>query len=106
MSGKVVVYKARTNTIIVKLGMDVSADAFTSEIRSEPDFDSTLIATWIVSFVGTGSDGQLKLVLDDAITKEIKANSGYMDLKRVIGGEPVAVFERPLEVTFQGTVTE
>ena len=29
-----------------------------------------------------------------------------MDLKRVSGGEPLAIFDKPLEVVFQGVVTE
>lgn len=106
MSGKVVVYKARTNKVIVRLGMNVSADTFESEIRSEPDLEASLIATWVVSFVTNGADGELQLLLHDVTTKDIKANSGYMDLKRTSGGETIAVFDRPLEVIFQGAVTE
>lgn len=106
MSNQVIVHKGRTNTLIVNLGQDVSADTFTSEIRSEPTVESPLIATWQVSFVTDGVDGELKLVLDDAATTGIKPNSGYMDLKRISGSEPVPVFDRPLEVVFRGTVTE
>lgn len=105
MSNQVVVQKGRTNTIIVKMGFDVSADTFTSEIRSEPDVESTLIAAWSVAWVTDGTDGDLKLTLDNTVTGAIDANSGYMDLKRVTGGEPVAVFDQPLEVLFRGTIT-
>jgi hypothetical protein len=106
MSNEVIVHKGRTNTVIVKMGIDVSADIYTSEIRAEPTVESAFIAAWTVSFLTDGKDGQLKLVLDDAITKDIRANSGYMDLKRVTGGEPVPVFDRPLDVAFRGSVTE
>jgi hypothetical protein len=106
MSNEVIVHKGRTNTVIVKMGIDISADTFTSEIRTEPDVDATFIAAWTVSFVTDGVDGELKLVLDDVVTKQIRASSGYMDLKRVSGGEAIPVFDRPLEVTFRGTVTE
>jgi hypothetical protein len=106
MSNKVIVHKGRTNTLVVKLGLNVSADTFTSEIRAEPTVDSPLIATWVITFVTNGADGQLLLKLDDVITKQIKANSGYMDLKRVTGAEPIPVFDRPLEVSFRGTVTQ
>jgi hypothetical protein len=105
MSNKVIVHKGRTNTLTVDLGINVSADTFTSEIRSEPDSSSPLIATWIVTFATNGADGKLVLKMDDVITAQIKANSGYMDLKRVTGAEPVPVFDRPLEVSFRGTVT-
>lgn len=105
MSNEVVVHKGRTNVIRVHMGIDVSADTITSEIRSDPDVDSPLLATWIVAFETDGTDGKLILTLDDVVTSGIQANGGYMDLKRVTGGEPVPVFDRPLEVSFRGTVT-
>lgn len=106
MSNKVIVHKGRTNTLRVNLGINVQGDVFTSEIRAEPTVDSPLIATWVVSFVTNGADGELLLKLDDNETRQIKANSGYMDLKRVTGSEPIPVFDRPLEVSFRGTVTQ
>lgn len=105
MSSSVIVHKGRTNIITVSMGFDVSTDIITSEIRAEPERESVLIATWEVDFVTDGTDGELRLTLDDVITAQIKASGGYMDLKRVVGGEPLPVFERPLEVQFQGTVT-
>lgn len=105
MAGSIIVHKGRTNVITVAMGFDVSADIITSEIRAEPDTESLLIATWEVDFVTDGTDGELRLTMDDIITGQIKASGGYMDLKRVVGGEPLPVFERPLEVQFQGTVT-
>jgi hypothetical protein len=105
MSSKVIVHKGRTNIVNVSLGIDVSADTITSEIRQEPNQDSELIATWTVTKKTDGSDGELILTLDDAITKTIEATSGYMDLKRIVGGQPVAVFDKPIEVAFRGTVT-
>lgn len=106
MSNKIIVHKGRTNILQVNLGMNVSTDTFTSEIRAEPTQESPLLATWVVSFVTNGSDGKLKLTLDNVITDQIAANNGYMDLKRVSNGEPVPVFDMPLEVSFRGTVTE
>jgi hypothetical protein len=105
LSNKVIVHKGRTNTLLVNLGIDVSGNTFTSEIRSEPTQESPLIATWTVTFITNGIDGKLKLMLDNLVTSQIAANSGYMDLKRVMGGEPIPVFDRPLEVSFRGTVT-
>lgn len=105
MSSKVIVHKNRTNTITVDMGMDVSDDTITSEIRSEPDVGAPLIATWEVTFKTDGTDGELILTLDDLETSQIKANSGYMDLKRIVNGEPVAVFDTALEVSFRGSVT-
>lgn len=106
MSNQVVVHKGRTNTLTVDLGIDVSLDTITSEIRSEPSVDSPLIATWVVTFATDGTDGELIFTLDDTFTSQITAASGYMDIKRVTSGEPVPVFDRPLEVIFRGTVTE
>jgi hypothetical protein len=106
MSNQVIVHKSRTNTLLVDLGIDVSDDTITSQIRSEPNSDSPLLATWVVAFVTDGTDGELVFTLDDTFTSQITANSGYMDVKRVTGGEPVPVFDKPLEVVFRGTVTE
>ncbi len=106
MSNEVIVHKGRTNIIIIDMGIDVSGDVFTSEIRSEPNQEATLLATWQVVFESDGSDGRFILTLDDFITSEIRATSGYMDLKRVTGGEPIPVFDTPLKVSFRGTVTQ
>ena len=104
MSNKVIVHKSRTNTLTVELGIDITGDTITSEIRAEEDTDSILIATWVVT-VDDAATGLLTLTLDDAITDDITVDSGYMDFKRVTGGEPVPVLDRPLEVSFQGAVT-
>ena len=105
MTSKVIVYKARTNTVIVNLNEDVSGDTFTSQIRSEPEHTSTLLMTWAVAFTTDGTDGSLTLTVDDLITEQITVESGYMDLKRVTGGQPIPVFERALEVEFRGVPT-
>lgn len=105
MSSKVIVHKGRTNVITVDLGIDVTADTITSEIRSEPNQESPLLATWEVTKTSGGSDGHLTLKMDDVITAQIKAASGYMDIKRLSAGEPIPVFDQPIEVEFRGTVT-
>lgn len=105
MSNQVIVHKGRTNVIQVNMGINVSADTFTSQIRSEPDAESPLIATWVVTKPNGGTDGILSLKLDDSVTAVITAAGGYMDLKRVTAGEPIPVFDKPLEVVFRGTVT-
>lgn len=105
MSNALIVHKGRTNLVTVQMGADVSADTITSEIRAEPEQDSLLIATWVVTKPNGGADGEVLLKLDDTITAQITSTGGYMDIKRVSGGEPYPVFEKPLEVVFQGTVT-
>jgi len=100
------VRKGRTEIVSVKLGFDATGETFESQIRAEPDQGSALIAEWDVAFLTDGSDGELVLTLDDVITAQITATSGYMDIKRISGGEALAVFDDPLEVFFQGTVTE
>ena len=105
MSNKLIVYKNRTNIISVDLGMDVSGDTITSQIRTEQDPDSALLLTWTVAPVTDGSDGLFTFTADDASTGSVEVDSGHMDIKRVSGGEPFAVFDRPIEVSFQGAVT-
>jgi hypothetical protein len=105
MANKLKVHKGRTNIITVNMGMDVSGDTITSEIRSEPEQGSPLIAEWGVEFTTDGTDGELTLTMDDLISGQITAKAGFMDIKRVSAGEPLPVFDTPLEVVFQGTVT-
>lgn len=105
MSGEVIVYKHRNNIVTVDLGIDVSLDTITSEIRSEPEIDAVLLATWTVSYATDGSDGKLLLTLSGTLSGQVVASSGWMDLKRVTGGETVPVFDKPLEVIFRGAVT-
>lgn len=104
MSNKIKIHKNRTNTIVIDLGIDVSGDVMTSEIRAQPDHTSALIATFVVAFETDGTDGRLVLTMDNAVTN-VTVDSGYMDLKRVSGGEPLPVLDKPLEVLFEGTVT-
>lgn len=105
MSNKLVVHKSRTNVITVSLNMDVSADTITSEIRSEPSTTAPLIATWSIAYATDGTDGELIFTLDNSVTETIEATTGYMDIKRVSGSEPLPVFDRPLEVEFRAAVT-
>lgn len=100
----IVVYKNRTNILTVSLGVDVSGDTFESQIREKSTNDSLLLATWSVAFVTDGVDGELVLTLDDAQLSDITAKTGYMDIKRITGGEPFAVFD-PVKVVFRDTVT-
>lgn len=102
----IVVYKGRTTEVIVNLGFDVSGDTFSSQIRAADEVTSTLIATWSISFVNDGTDGLLLLKLDDAISSTITRTKGFMDIKRITSGEPIPVFDKPLPVIIQSTVTE
>ena len=104
MSDAVVVHKGFTNTVSVDLGIDITGETITSQIKSLPDQDAALIATWSIA-VDDAPNGLLTLTLDDVITSQITASKGFMDLRRVTGGEPVPVFDEPLEVEFRGTVT-
>lgn len=102
---KVRVHRNRTNVIVADLGIDVSGEVITSQIRSKRDVTSTLIMEWDIAFETDGTDGRLVLTVDNLITEQIEVNSGYMDFKRMSGGEPLAVFDEPLEVEFVGAVT-
>jgi hypothetical protein len=105
MTNTIIVHKGRTNKVTVSLGMDVSTDILTSEIRAMRDPTSDLIATWDVDFDTDGVDGEVVLTLDDVVTAAIDVTIGYMDIKRVTNGEPLSVFDRPLKVEFKNVVT-
>lgn len=105
MTNRIVVQKGRTTVLRIDLGYDVSQDTFESEIRVEKNRTSELIASWDVSFETDGTDGKLVLTLDDLITAQITKSVGYMDIKRVTSGEPLSVFDDPLEVVIRETIT-
>jgi hypothetical protein len=102
---QIVVYKGRTNTLTVALGFDVSNDEFSSEVRADKDRGSELLASWNVSFLTDGVDGELVLTMDDSVSNLVTKNIGYMDLKRLSAGEPLNVFDEPLEVWFKEPIT-
>lgn len=98
----VIVHKGRVNVIPVSLGFDVSGDTITSDIKTAT---GVVIASWVVTFDSTGEDGEIILTMDDSISGPITYDRGVMDLKRVSGGQPYAVFDAPLDVEFRDTVT-
>jgi len=103
---QVVVHKGRTNTLAVQLAFDISGDTITSEIRSGQNAQSPLIAEWNFEFKTDGTDGAFLLILDDTTTAAIPDDFGYMDIKRVSDGEPVQVFESPMQVVFKDVITQ
>lgn len=100
------VHRNRTNVNIVSLGFNPSGQTFLSQIREGMSPDSQLIANWNIEVVGDGSTGQLRLSLDNSITKEITQTIGYMDILREEGGEPYSILETPLQVSFMDFPTE
>lgn len=106
MTAQLVVQRNRTNRIPVNVGFDATGETFTSQIRAEESITSDELATWAVTFDTDGSDGELILTLEEADVSNIAKSYGYMDIKRVSGGKSLSVFNKPLEVLFQGVVTE
>lgn len=98
------IYKNRTNVVRLDLGIDVSGDTITSEIRAKVGVDSPLLGTWVVSFLTDGTDGKLILTIDDSQLTDISAKNGYMDVKRLSAGEPLQIFD-PIKVVFKEVVT-
>ena len=105
MSEPIIIHKGRTNVITASLGFNVANDILTSEIRSQRTPASMLIATWTITNLVDGLDGEIVLTLDDAALNDISVNRGFMDIKRVTNGEPISVFDAPLEVIFKEVVT-
>lgn len=101
----VIVFKNRTNILSVNIGIDVSSETITSQIREGKTSTSPLIATWDVSYLTDGTDGKLVFTLDDSATSLITQKFGYMDVKRVSNGEPLPVFLNPVKVVFRDVVT-
>lgn len=93
------VTRGRTTVVQVVLGYDVTEDTYSSEIRVQRDSSSPLIATWVVTKHPTRKK-VLLLTIDNAVSAPIAHQHGWMDIKRVTGGEPVNVFENPISVIF------
>lgn len=104
MANEIIIHRDRTNVLSVNLGMNITGMTITSQIRDQPDVEATLIATFAVVVVDA-TEGEITLTMDNSAAAGITQASGYMDIKRVSGGEPFAVFDRPLEVQFRGVVT-
>ena len=105
MAGSIVIQKGFSNTIPLVLGYDTTGDIISSQIRSGPSQDSPLIANFEVSAVDA-TKGEYTLYLDDTFSSQIAVDRGWMDIRRETGGEPIPVFEEPLEVIFKGTITK
>lgn len=104
--GQVVVFKGRSKILSVSVGINVANDTLVSEIRADKDSASTLIASWEVTKVTDGTDGELEFNLSAATTAGIAQSIGYMDIKRLINGvDPVMLFDDPIEVIFKDPVT-
>ena len=104
-NNQVWIYKGRTNTVQLSLGFDVSNDVFSSQIREDKNRESDLIAAWTCEFETDGTDGELVLTIDDSVSNVLEETRGYMDVKRVSGGQPIQVFDEPLEVLIKDPVT-
>jgi len=105
VANEIIIQRNRVNTLTVDLGFNVTGSTLTSEVRSEPNVDSPLLATWTVA-VTDAVTGKLTLTMDDLMAAQIIPDSGYMDIKQMRGGNPYAVFDKPLAVTIQGVVTQ
>lgn len=107
MPNAVVITKGRTNIITANLGVDVSTDVLTGEIRASDSPTSELLGEWTITKDNGGADGLVTLTLDDsAITAAgLLATDGFMDIKRVRAGEPLNVFREPIPVKLKNRVT-
>lgn len=103
---QITVFKNRMTKVPIDLPYDVAADTFASQIRAEKNHTSELLAEWSVTFATDGHDGKLVLTLTADDTKNITASGGFMDIKRVTGGDSVPVFDESLEVYFEETITD
>ena len=105
MAKQTVVHKGRYAIKRVNLNEDISsygAAAFISQIRARPEHTSELIVEWTVAFDTDGTDGVLRLTLEDSVTGAITHTSGFMDVMRVDGGQKTSLFDEALPVEFRG----
>ena len=99
------VHKHRTTELHVILPYPTENDIFTSQVRKGRSQATEVIVEWNVS-KSEESSNKLILVIDDELASTITETTGYMDIKRVTAGEPLAVFNDPILVTFKDVITE
>lgn len=111
-ANEVEIWEKRTKVMALKLPWDATDDIITSQIRKGKDITTDLIAEWVVTFISydpdDGDDGAstFRMVIDDSNLQNVTVKKGYMDLKRVVGGEPYQLFDELLRVRFKEPVTE
>jgi hypothetical protein len=100
----IIIHRGRTEKVTIHLAYSVAGDQIYSQIRKGVSPTAPLIATF--TEIDISEDGRvITLTLDDSITGNIHTTGGFMDLKRVTGGEPVTVLDEPLAVIFKNVVT-
>lgn len=105
MANSLIIHRGLTNTFPLVLGYDTTGDTIASQVRTGPDRSYPLLLNFVVTTVDA-SNGEYTLTIDDTFTSQVVVDSGYMDILRITGGEPVPVFEEPLQVIFKGTITK
>ena len=99
------VWLGRTNEVEIDFGEDVSTSSVSSQIREEPNSQSPLIAQWTSSFKTNGADGVVVLKLQPTDLSSVTEERGYMDIKRVVGGESVVDLDNHIKVIFIKPIT-
>lgn len=103
MTAPIIIHRGRTERVTVRLGYSVASDVITSQIRVGISPSATKIADFVVTVTPDGRT--IYLDLDNSVTENITQTGGYMDIKRVTGGEPVNVLDSPIPVVFRNVVT-
>lgn len=103
---EIIIERGRTKVVTVSIGEDVSEETITSQIRVGKSKDSDLIAEWVVTLDTDGTDGEVILTLDNTITAAIEEKKGYMDIKRIVDGEPVSAFDGFIITKITDPITE
>lgn len=101
----ITVVKNRSITFEFTLGHQIGTDVYTSEIRVGQSVNTPLIATWNVSVKPGGLNRTLIFSMDNSVTAPIVQSHGWMDLKRVSGGEPLPVLDYAIPVLFKDAIT-
>lgn len=92
------VERGKTIVLAISVGFNVSSFEFLCEMRQNQSPESTIIATWDVSFETDGKNGELVALLDNSITAALVPNIAWLFLYRVSGSTHLPVFDEPLEV--------
>lgn len=99
---KIEVERGKTIILMVSLGFNVSESEFLCQMRQSESPESSLLATWAISFDTDGKDGELLATLDNSISSSIAMSTAWLFLDKVSESPPLPVFPEPLEVMIFG----
>lgn len=105
MLDRITVHKHRATVISFGFGIDLSQDTLTSQIRDSKNSTGNDLGFWDIQPLTDGTDGRYVFTFSPEKATLVTVDKGYMDVKRVSGGQPLTLMNRILTVEFKDVIT-